>query len=162
MLKHSLVAVVVLSSLLNFACTDEKKTIQEPIQATAETDEHSFKVDEKTGKLEFKADIVYFGFDDASLTPDGMARLDAIAAHMQKEAGLKITIEGHCDDRGSIEYNLALGQRRSDAVRAYLKTIGLPEDRLQAVSFGEEKPATAGQGEDFWAKNRRAEFAFLQ
>lgn len=162
-MKHSsLIAFALALSLFGAACTDDVKKIEEPIQAEAAKKDgaNEFTVDAKTGKLEFKAEIVYFGYDEATLTKEGMARLDAIAEHMKAHSELKISIEGHCDDRGSTEYNLALGQRRSDSVRKYLRTLGIGEERLASVSFGEERPAESGQGEQFWAKNRRAEFAF--
>ncbi len=156
-----LVPALLAMNLLSVACTDDKKIIEEPIAAEKQGD-NSFTVDEKTGKLEFKAEIVYFGYDEATLTPEGMARIDAIAAHMKEDAAAKLSIEGHCDDRGSVEYNLALGQRRSDAVKKYLETVGVTADRLAALSFGEEKPASGGEGEENWSKNRRVEFAFAK
>jgi peptidoglycan-associated lipoprotein len=159
-MKLMLSALVVLN-LFAVACTNDEKKVEEVVATEKKADDHEFSVD-KDGKLEFKAEIVYFAFDDASLTPEGMARLDAIAAHMKTNTKEKLKVEGHCDDRGSIEYNLALGQRRAESVRKYLETVGIGADRLQAVSFGSEKPAVAGQGEEAWSKNRRAEFAFAQ
>lgn len=159
-MKLMLSALVALN-LFAVACTNDDKKVEEVVAAEKKADDHEFSVD-KDGKLEFKAEIVYFAFDDASLTPEGMARLDAIAAHMKTNTKEKLKVEGHCDDRGSIEYNLALGQRRAESVRKYLETVGIGADRLQAVSFGSEKPAVAGQGEEAWSKNRRAEFAFAQ
>jgi peptidoglycan-associated lipoprotein len=159
-MKLMLSALVVLN-LFAVACTNDEKKVEEVVATEKKADDHEFSVD-KDGKLEFNAEIVYFAFDDASLTPEGMARLDAIAAHMKTNTKEKLKVEGHCDDRGSIEYNLALGQRRAESVRKYLETVGIGADRLQAVSFGSEKPAVAGQGEEAWSKNRRAEFAFAQ
>jgi peptidoglycan-associated lipoprotein len=159
-MKLMLSALVVLN-LFATACTNDEKKIEEVVVTEKKADEHEFSVD-KSGKLEFKAEIVYFAFDDASLTPEGMARLDAIAAHMKTNTAEKLKVEGHCDDRGSIEYNLALGQRRAESVRKYLETVGIGADRLEAVSFGAEKPAVTGKGEDVWAKNRRADFAFVK
>lgn len=159
-MKLMLSALVALN-LFAVACTNDEKKVEEVVATEKKADDHEFSVD-KDGKLEFKAEIVYFAFDDASLTPEGMARLDAIAAYMKTNTKEKLKVEGHCDDRGSIEYNLALGQRRAESVRKYLETVGIGADRLQAVSFGSEKPAVAGQGEEAWSKNRRAEFAFAQ
>jgi peptidoglycan-associated lipoprotein len=159
-MKLMLSAVMVLGLLSN-ACTNDEKKVEEVVTTETKSDEHQFSVD-KDGKLEFKAEIVYFAFDDSTLTPEGMARLDAIAAHMKTNTKEKLKVEGHCDDRGSVEYNLALGQRRAESVRKYLETIGIGADRLQAVSFGSEKPAVQGKGEEAWSKNRRAEFAFAQ
>ncbi|MDQ3235562.1 MAG: OmpA family protein [Pseudobdellovibrionaceae bacterium] len=155
-------SAVMFLSLVGTACTDDEKKVEEAVVATdKKADEHEFSV-AKDGKLEFKAEIVYFAYDDATLTSEGMARLDAIAAHMKSSTKEKLKVEGHCDDRGSVEYNLALGQRRADSVRKYLQTVGIGADRLQAISFGSEKPAVTGKGEEAWSKNRRAEFAFAQ
>lgn len=159
-MKLMLSAVMVLG-LLGTACTDDEKKIEELVTTEQKPEDHKFSV-AKDGKLEFKAEIVYFAFDDSSLTPEGMARLDAIAAYMKTNTKEKLKVEGHCDARGSVEYNLALGQRRADSVRKYLETVGIGGDRLQSVSFGSEKPAVTGQGEEAWSKNRRAEFAFAQ
>ncbi len=100
-------------------------------------------------------------FDSSILTKQGMERLDALADHMTKNEGQKLVISGHCDDRGSTEYNLALGAKRAESVKEYLSnTRQMPVARLEAVSFGEEKPAETGSGEPIWSKNRRAEFKF--
>ncbi len=159
-MMKSMLSAVLLFSLIGTACTNDEKKVEEAVTAEKKSD-NDFSVN-KDGKLEFKAEIVYFAFDDATLTPEGQARLDAIAAHMKTADNEKLKVEGHCDDRGSIEYNLALGQRRAESVRKYLETLGIGADRLEAVSFGSEKPAMAGQGEDVWSKNRRAEFAFAR
>jgi peptidoglycan-associated lipoprotein len=160
MKMKSMLCAVMFLSLLGTACTDDEKKIEEVVTTEKKADEHEFAV-AKDGKLEFKAEIVYFAYDDSTLTSEGMARLDAIAAYM-KTTKEKLKVEGHCDDRGSVEYNLALGQRRAESVRKYLQTVGIGADRLQAVSFGSEKPAVNGKGEEAWSKNRRAEFAFAQ
>jgi peptidoglycan-associated lipoprotein len=74
----------------------------------------------------------------------------------------RVSIEGHCDERGSDEYNLALGEKRAKAAMSYLVTLGVPAARLSIISYGEEKPLDAGHGEDVWAKNRRAEFVIVK
>ena len=148
-------------TLFAVSCSDEEKTIEEVVQAEPQKDEHAFKVDESTGKVQFEAEIVYFDFDDHTLTKEGMERLNALADYMQKNADVAIKIAGHCDARGSTEYNLALGQRRADSVKTFLLTLGVDEKRLDSVSFGEEKPAKDGEGETSWAQNRRAEFTFV-
>jgi peptidoglycan-associated lipoprotein len=101
---------------------------------------------------------VYFATDRWTLREDAQlalrANADAIRAHT--EWGL-VTIEGHCDERGSDEYNLALGERRANAVRRYLVDLGVPSSRLRTVSFGEENPAVSGHDESAWRYNRRSE-----
>jgi peptidoglycan-associated lipoprotein len=80
------------------------------------------------------------------------------AAWLQAHAGAKVTVEGHCDDRGTVEYNLALGEHRARAAKDYLVSLGVAGGRLRTVSFGKEKPLDTGSGEAAWARNRRAHF----
>ena len=101
---------------------------------------------------------VFFAFDSAELSPDAVATLKANADALRKYGTWKITIEGHCDERGTAEYNLALGEKRSVAARTYLVTLGIGADRIQTVSYGKEFPFDPGHNEEAWAKNRRAQF----
>lgn len=102
---------------------------------------------------------IYFDFDRSDIRPDQMAILQANAAKIKaKPSNVMIQIEGHCDERGTQEYNMALGERRALSVRQYLIQLGCDGSRIVTVSYGEEMPAVAGSGEAAWAKNRRAEF----
>jgi peptidoglycan-associated lipoprotein len=101
--------------------------------------------------------IVYFDFDSFVIKNDYKAMLDAHAQALTANRGKRMAIEGHADERGGREYNLALGQKRAGAVLASLKLLGANEGQMEAVSFGEERPAATGSGEEAWAKNRRAE-----
>lgn len=101
---------------------------------------------------------VFFEYDKASLTGAERAKLEANAAWMKRNSGVTMTIEGHCDQRGSNEYNLSLGERRANAVRQMLIQMGVRADRLSTVSFGEEKPLVAGDSESAMSRNRRANF----
>jgi peptidoglycan-associated lipoprotein len=101
---------------------------------------------------------VYFDFDSSDLRDDARATLSSSAAWLKARSAVEVVIEGHCDERGTIEYNLALGQRRANAVRDYLARLGVSGTRLTTTSYGEERPADAGQGEGAWSRNRRAEF----
>ena len=103
-------------------------------------------------------DIVYFTTDSSELTPEATATLQKQAVWLQQYPQYTITIEGHADERGTNEYNLALGERRSRAVQEYLASFGVGTTRLSTLSYGEEKPAQVGSDEAAWAKNRRAEF----
>ncbi|MBF0440981.1 MAG: peptidoglycan-associated lipoprotein Pal [Oligoflexales bacterium] len=158
-----------LGTLYFTACTDNNKKVENVVQTDAsadakkkaEKDKDAFTVDKDTGVVEFKAEIVYFKYDDSTLTEEGMSRLKALADYMKKNQTAVLSIEGHCDERGSVEYNLALGNRRSDSVKEFLKTVGIDDSRLKTVSFGKEKPAVTGSNEESWSKNRRAEFKFL-
>ena len=105
---------------------------------------------------------VYFGFDASALPAGEMAKIEAVAAHLQEKPGRVVIIEGNCDERGSNEYNLSLGDLRATSIRAYLESIGIAPNRIQTKSYGEEKPAVVGHDESAWAKNRRGEFAVFQ
>ena len=101
---------------------------------------------------------VLFDFDKADLRVDGKRACQAVAEYMRKNPNARLLIEGHCDERGTPEYNLALGERRAVAVRNYLVSLGIPKGVLSTVSFGEERPLDPGHTEEAWAKNRRAHF----
>jgi len=103
-------------------------------------------------------EAVYFAYDSFLLSPQARQALERNAAWLQANADSRITVEGHCDERGSDEYNLALGDRRAKAVKSYLAALGVAAERLHTISYGEERPAVAGSDETAWAKNRRAEF----
>jgi len=100
---------------------------------------------------------VYFAFDSSALDAAGSATLDAYAAWLNGHGGVRVTVEGNCDQRGSREYNLALGQQRADSVKDYLVAHGVSASRIDTVSFGEERPACTGTGEACWAQNRHAD-----
>jgi len=102
--------------------------------------------------------VVYFDYDSSSLRPDAMATLKDNVEKVKQAPGIIIQIAGHCDERGTQEYNLALGERRALAVRAYLIQLGVSGDRLVTISYGEEYPAVVGHDDASWSKNRRCEF----
>jgi peptidoglycan-associated lipoprotein len=101
-------------------------------------------------------DKVYFGFDEYSLTGDAKDALKLQADWLKQDTEIDIIIEGHCDERGTKEYNYALGARRANAVKQYLIKKGISSRRLKTVSYGKDKPEHLGQGERIWSKNRRA------
>ena len=102
--------------------------------------------------------VVYYGFDSAELSAEARTALDANAAVLKKYPSWTVTIEGHCDERGTAEYNLALGERRAAAAQSYLVALGVPASRVKTVSYGKEFPFDPGHDEAAWAKNRRAHF----
>jgi len=112
--------------------------------------------------LQQKLQTVYFGFDSSALSDDARAALTKNFEVVKKNGGAKVRIEGYCDERGSDEYNLALGERRARAAAQYLETLGVPKDRLTVLSYGNEKPAVQGHDEAAWSKNRRDEFVFVR
>jgi peptidoglycan-associated lipoprotein len=107
---------------------------------------------------EVLTDLIYFEYDSDQLTRDSQERLQAKAAILRANPAVRLRIEGHADERGSTEYNLALGQRRAEAVRVFLTGYGINGDRLPTISYGKERPLVEGASEAAWARNRRAEF----
>lgn len=111
--------------------------------------------------LQSALDKIYFDFDAATLSDAARSTLAKNADLLAKNAAATVRIEGNCDDRGSAEYNMALGERRAAAAKQYLVTLGVKADRLSTVSYGKEKPAVKGDDEAAWAKNRRDEFVVV-
>lgn len=105
-------------------------------------------------------DPIHFEFGKQDLTPEGRKALDDLAKILIENPELKVTIEGHADERGSSEFNIALGEQRADAARKYLIRLGVKESQLRTVSYGEERPAVPESNEEAWAKNRRDEMRF--
>jgi peptidoglycan-associated lipoprotein len=101
---------------------------------------------------------VFYELDSSDLSPDAQRALNENAAMMKKYPSWTVTIEGHCDERGTAEYNLALGERRAITARAYLVSLGIPTDRMRIVSYGKEFPFDPGHDESAFSKNRRAHF----
>jgi peptidoglycan-associated lipoprotein len=107
-------------------------------------------------------DRIYFDFDRYELREDARTVLAENARRLQGKAGARVSIEGHCDERGTVEYNLALGEKRAAAAKDYLVNYGITADRLSTVSFGEERPIDPAGTEEAYAKNRRDEFVVQQ
>ncbi len=101
---------------------------------------------------------VYFAYDSFNLSGSSKSGLAAAAQWLKSHPEQSVQIEGHCDERGTTEYNLALGERRAGAVKDYLVSQGVSSTQLSTISYGEERPAVQGTGEDVWARNRRSEF----
>lgn len=110
--------------------------------------------------IDFKP--VYFGLDSSVVPGAELGKIDAVAGHLLENADRVVVVEGNCDDRGSDEYNMSLGENRATIVRNYLVENGVSADRIQTRSYGEERPAVVGQGESVWSKNRRAEFVVFK
>jgi peptidoglycan-associated lipoprotein len=113
----------------------------------------------RAGDLKAALERIYFDFDAYVLSQEARATLVKNAELIKKDPAVKVRIEGNCDERGSDEYNLALGERRARSAMQYLITMGIPAERLSVISYGKEKPAEPGHNETAWTKNRRDEFA---
>jgi len=105
---------------------------------------------------------VYFGFDSTVVPQGELSKIDAVVDHLSSRSDRVVVVEGHCDERGSNEYNLALGENRSTIVRNYMVQSGISADRIQTRSYGEEKPSAMGHDESAWSVNRRGEFGIYQ
>lgn len=108
---------------------------------------------------EYGIEDVFFAFDQYTLSSEAMGLLEAGARVMKEHPSLVYVVEGHCDERGTVEYNLALGEKRAQAVRDYLVSLGVPRSQLRVTSYGEERPFARGGNESAWALNRRAHFS---
>ena len=147
-------------------CSSKKKTDDSAVNAgAADTaiDQSAMSFDaagSDSGKISGLATI-FFDYDKAALTADAKQILSANADWLKNNAKVNLQIEGHCDSRGTIEYNLALGERRAQSVKAYLVGLGVAANRLSVISYGEEKPLEQGESDSAMAKNRRANFVPL-
>lgn len=103
-------------------------------------------------------DTVYFDFDQAVLSEQAKDILARNAEWLRSNGQVRVQVEGHCDERGTAEYNLALGERRAEAVKSYLSSLGVEATRLVTISYGKERPTDPGSGEEAWTRNRRVEF----
>ena len=106
----------------------------------------------------FVNEHIYFDFDKSDLTPSAVSVLKRKASWLSYNTGVSVVIQGHCDERGTTEYNLALGERRAQSAKAFLMDMGVASSRLQTISYGEERPVDPGHDEAAWEKNRRAQF----
>ena len=162
---RSLAAWTAAAALVSVGCQSTPKDDDSQTRDTGsefqESDELSDTITEV--KLETSLQTVYFDYDRSEIRSDATPMLRANADQINQNAGWgRVTIEGNCDERGSEEYNLALGERRAGSVRQYLVDLGVPGTRLDIVSFGESKPAVMGHDESAWKWNRRADFATVR
>ena len=124
--------------------------------AAAASDADNSALEAARAEMVSIGDTVLFGYDSSQLSADAMATLDAQAALLNAKPSFRVKVEGHADERGTREYNLALGERRASAARDYLVAKGVDGSRIRIVSYGKERPAAVGSNEEAWAKNRRS------
>jgi peptidoglycan-associated lipoprotein len=120
------------------------------------------RIDSRGGFQYGKFSAIYFDYDSTSIQSSDRSTLEEVAKYIKDHPGKQIRIEGHCDERGTREYNRALGQRRASAAREYLVKLGVAPKSLGTISYGEEKPAETGHDDGAWSKNRRDEFGIAQ
>ena len=153
--------VLVISLLALGACKKQAPPPEPVVEAPPPPPEPEQTEEEAVAEMVRNFQKVHFEFDQATLADASKAALQANAEIMQKHVGLRVEIQGHADERGTTEYNLALGQKRATAIRDHMSSMGVAPSRLTIVSYGEERPAVSGSGESAWSENRRAEFRVL-
>lgn len=140
--------------------TTQGVPVEVPELSQLKTIDDSGATDRELEKFISRLQPIFFDFDKAGIRQDQVATLVANSGVL-KENSVPVVIEGHCDERGTEEYNLALGQRRANAVRNYLVSLGVGTDDLTTISYGKSRPFASGHNEDAWAQNRRAHFVAL-
>lgn len=165
--KSFLLLLLLSTALCLTNCRGKQEKPEEALPATPTTDQDKSAIDSTpmsfdpagsdSGKIE-GLKTVNFEFDKASLTSASKKLIQENVEWMKRNPKTKVQIEGHCDSRGSIEYNVALGERRANSVKDYMISLGVSASRLATISYGEEKPLVSGDSEANWAKNRRANF----
>ena len=168
--KFKVLISFILIAVFIMSCGSSKQTIEEtgpvfePVeeQETIPIEKPVERVEDPRPQREDKVPMVmrtlYFGFDESNLTTDAVRILQDNAKVMKDYPDIRVTVEGHCDERGTIEYNLALGDRRARSVKQFLIDLGISSDRIATVSYGKERPADRGRSESAYSLNRRAEF----
>lgn len=145
----------VTDAVLEQSVTEESVLSEDALNEGLMTDEELLTAEAKrSGALE----TIYYDFDKHTLTAEAKASLDKTAQWLSSKPGTRILIEGHCDEWGTNEYNVVLGDRRATSARDYLVSVGVVPELITTLSYGEERPADQGHNEEAWAKNRRAEF----
>lgn len=152
-----IVCIVALAASLAACSSSEKEA---PAVSTTQPSASSIKPGSADDFRVNVGDTVFFDVDQHSIRADAQSVLAKQAAWLQKYPSVRLLVEGHCDERGTREYNLALGERRAGSVKEVLVGDGVEASRLETVSFGEEKPADAGHDDGAWSKNRRGELIY--
>lgn len=143
------------------------KDITKDIPKEAITEKHIAKaqpsdIQPSVKELQSRIQDIYFDYDQYEIQDDAKQILKELAHILAKNSKIKVIIEGHCDERGTNEYNLGLGDKRANAAKEYLLSLGIPSDRSNTISYGEEKPICTEQTEACWAKNRRVHFVLIE
>lgn len=149
--------VAVASLAMAVGCSKKPKPDESSIPNATAADENTATGDSDSGKA-MGLQTVHFPYDSFALDQAAKNTLKANADILKSHASVKIQIEGHCDQRGGIQYNIALGEKRANAAKAYLSDLGVAADRVTTISFGKERPVDQGNTDEAHAKNRRANF----
>jgi len=137
----------------------EEARLREQRAREARQRQEASSMSEAARRAAFEDEEIHFDFDKYVLTPQAMMILDDKAAYLREHSGVRVLVEGHCDERGSNEYNLALGDRRANSAKNYLVKSGVAASRITTISYGEEQPLCMQQNESCWSRNRRGHFS---
>ena len=169
MKKLFLLVLALTTLMLFFGCGSKPKPVEEtkpviteptpPPKEEPKPEPKPEPVIKKITESDFRA--VYFDFDKYNLVDSAKAALDFNAQVLKDNPSVIVRIEGNCDERGTVEYNISLGEKRANSAKQYLMGLGIPESQMQTISFGKEKPVALGHDEASWAKNRRDDFKII-
>lgn len=161
--RSLLLTLVFALALATGACSKKTSTEEGMYDADqpVSSEDTSGNGDSDSGNAE-GLQTVYYPFDSSTLDSQAQATLDSNASILKEKSNLKVQIEGHCDERGGIQYNIALGERRAKAAKAYMVDKGISSSRVSIISYGKEKPLDGGHDEGAWAKNRRSNFRITE
>ncbi len=163
LLLPAVIAVLALSGCAGSEATKpvvEDKSVGTPVEPPADVQAKPLEAPPKPKVDPLAKRRVYFTFDSSAVDDENRALVEAHAAHLAANRGIKVVLEGHADERGTREYNLALGERRAQAVERMFKVLGVSADRIKTVSYGEEKPVALDHDESAWSLNRRVEILY--
>ncbi len=166
MVSKRLMWMLVAASMFVFAGCGGKKAVNEPVDVAPAPIEEPVEKPVVKEPVKDTSPVAlsdaFFAFDSYALSSEAKGTLEANARELKRVTGASVTIEGHCDERGTKAYNLALGEKRANAAKDYLVAMGVNASRISTVSFGKERPFDPGHDEKAWAKNRRAHFVVSQ
>ena len=155
-IKNSTLVLFTGVALLTASCSDTEKKPEEAV--TPSSDVTPATPPALAEEAAFTAETVHFAYDRSSVTAEGQVILAKLAEHLKSNPTAKVRVEGNCDERGTVEYNLALGERRALAAKKFLISLGVSAARISTISYGEENPVATGHDSAAWAKNRRDDF----
>jgi peptidoglycan-associated lipoprotein len=154
--RHLILSIALITLVAGVGCSKKAKEDENSVPNAASADENAMG-DSDSGKA-MGLQTVHFPYDSFILDSEGKSTLKSNAEILKGKGSIKIQIEGHCDQRGGIQYNIALGEKRAKAAMKYLEDLGISADRITVISFGKEKPIDSAETEEAYAKNRRDNF----
>ena len=132
------------------------------LESVKKREAEAIKAWQERRDIKFEAESIYFDFDKSFIRAEYRSDLKKKAGYLKDNPNINIRIEGNCDERGTNEYNLALGERRANSAEEFLLSLGISADRIDTISYGEERPLASGHDEGSWAQNRRADFVIIK